>query len=152
MAAKKGKWLIKCPRSPLTNFNGIGTCEMIVFYDAIILCVYIYIYTHAYIYIYLCMYACVCICVCVCMSMFMYRQSGITALWMKHYDVIKWNIFRVITPLWGEHTGHWWIPLTEAGDAELWCFVWSAPLANDWENSRDGGDAWDAIALIITSL
>ena len=24
-------------------------------------------------------------------------------------------------------TGHWWIPLTKASDAELWCFLWSAP-------------------------
>ena len=24
-------------------------------------------------------------------------------------------------------TGHWWIPLTKASDAELWCFIWSAP-------------------------
>ena len=128
---------------------------MIGFYDTIILYIYVYIYyiyMYSRIYAYLYMYACVCICVCVCMSMFMYRQSGITALWMKHYDVIKWNIFRVAAPLWGEHTGQWWIPLAEAGDAELWCFVWSAPLANDGANSRDGGDAWDAIELIITSL
>ena len=32
------------------------------------------------------------------------------------------NIFRVISPLWGESTGHRWIPLTKASDAELWCF------------------------------
>ena len=36
------------------------------------------------------------------------------------------NIFRVTGPLWGEFTGHRWIPLTEAGGAELWCFLWSA--------------------------
>ena len=29
------------------------------------------------------------------------------------------NIFRF--------TGHQWIPLTKASDAELWCFLWSAP-------------------------
>ena len=29
--------------------------------------------------------------------------------------------------MWGESTGHWWIPLTEASDAELWCFLWSGP-------------------------
>ena len=29
------------------------------------------------------------------------------------------NIFRVTGHLCGEFTGHWWIPLTKAGDAEL---------------------------------
>ena len=37
------------------------------------------------------------------------------------------NIFRVTGPLRGESTGHRWIPLTEASDAELWCFIWLAP-------------------------
>ena len=37
------------------------------------------------------------------------------------------NIFRVIGPLCGEFTGHRGIPLTKASDAELWCFLWSAP-------------------------
>ena len=32
------------------------------------------------------------------------------------------NIFRVTGPLWGEFTGDWWIPLTKAIDAVLWCF------------------------------
>ena len=36
------------------------------------------------------------------------------------------NILRVTVPLWGEFTGHRWISLTKAGDAELWCFLWSA--------------------------
>ena len=30
--------------------------------------------------------------------------------------------FRVTGPLWGESTGHRWIPLTKTSDAELWCF------------------------------
>ena len=37
------------------------------------------------------------------------------------------NILRVAGPLCGEFTGHRWIPLTKASDAELWCFLWSAP-------------------------
>ena len=37
------------------------------------------------------------------------------------------NIFRVTGRLCGESTGHRWIPLTKASDAELWCFLWSAP-------------------------
>ena len=30
-------------------------------------------------------------------------------------------------PFLGECTGHRWIPLTKASDAELWSFLWSAP-------------------------
>ena len=37
------------------------------------------------------------------------------------------NIFRVTGPLCGEFTGHRWIPLTKASDAELWGFLSSAP-------------------------
>ena len=37
------------------------------------------------------------------------------------------NIFRVTGPLCGEFTGPRWIPRTKAGDAELWCFLWSTP-------------------------
>ena len=37
------------------------------------------------------------------------------------------NIFRVTGPLGGDFTGLRWIPLTRASDAELWCFLWSAP-------------------------
>ena len=36
------------------------------------------------------------------------------------------NIFRVTGHLWWEFTGHRWIPLTKASDAELWRFLWSA--------------------------
>ena len=28
--------------------------------------------------------------------------------------------------MWGEFTGHRWIPLTKPRDAELWCFLWCA--------------------------
>ena len=37
------------------------------------------------------------------------------------------NIFRVTGHLCGEFTGRRWIPRTKASDAELWCFLWSAP-------------------------
>ena len=50
------------------------------------------------------------------------------------------NIFRVIGPLCGEFTDHLWIPLTKAGDAELWCFLWSTPWINGWINNREAGD------------
>ena len=36
------------------------------------------------------------------------------------------NVFSVTGPLCGEFTGHRWIPLTKASDAELWGFLWSA--------------------------
>ena len=36
--------------------------------------------------------------------------------------------------------GHRWVPLTKASDAELWCFLWSAPWINRWVNSREAGD------------
>ena len=50
------------------------------------------------------------------------------------------NIFRVTGPLCGEFTGHRWICLTKASDAELWCFLWSAPWVNGWVNNRGTGD------------
>ena len=50
------------------------------------------------------------------------------------------NIFRVTGPLWGEFTGHRWIPLTKAIDAELCCFLWSTPWINGWVNNRETGD------------
>ena len=37
------------------------------------------------------------------------------------------NFFRVTGHLCGEFTGPRWIPRTKASDAELWCFLWSAP-------------------------
>ena len=39
-----------------------------------------------------------------------------------HDDASDGNIFRVTDHLCGELTGHRWIPLTKASDAELWCF------------------------------
>ena len=44
-----------------------------------------------------------------------------------HDDVIKWKHFRVTGLLCGEFNGHRWITFTKASDAELWCFLWSAP-------------------------
>ena len=61
------------------------------------------------------------------------------------------NIFRVTGPVWGEFAGHRWIPLTKAGDAELWCFLWSAP-EQTVEQIIDTPVTWDVNALIMTSL
>ena len=43
------------------------------------------------------------------------------------------NIFR-------EFTGHRWIPLPKASDAELWCFLWYALWINGWVNNCEAGD------------
>ena len=50
----------------------------------------------------------------VCLSIFLWWSSN-------------GNIFLVTGPLWGETTGHRWIPLTKASVAEFWCFVWCSP-------------------------
>ena len=47
------------------------------------------------------------------------------------------KIFHVIGPLWGESTGHRWIPLTKASDAELDVFF---ERLNKRLNNRDAGD------------
>ena len=55
----------------------------------------------------------------------------------------KGNTFRVTALLWGEFTGHRWIPLTKVSESELWCVLWSAPeqtLSKRWANHRDAGD------------
>ena len=49
------------------------------------------------------------------------------------------NLFRVTGPLWGESTGHWWIPLTKASDAGLW-FLLICTWTNGWVSNRDAGD------------
>ena len=50
---------------------------------------------------------------------------------------LNWNIFRVTGPLWGEFTGHRWIPLTKDSDTEIFfkC-LWT----NGWANHRNVGD------------
>ena len=51
------------------------------------------------------------------------------------------NIFRDTGTVWGESTGHRWIPLTKASDAEL-CLMLSLiyASANGWANNWDAGD------------
>ena len=61
------------------------------------------------------------------------------------------NIFCVTGPLWGESTGYRWIILTKVSDAELWCFLWSAP-EQTIEQTIEISVIWDTIALIMTSL
>ena len=46
-----------------------------------------------------------------------------TLPFLFHDDVIKWKHFPRYWSLCEEFTGHRWIPLTKAIDAELWCFL-----------------------------
>ena len=49
--------------------------------------------------------------------------------WLLMMTSSNGNIFRVTGHLFEEFTGPWWIPCTKAsehGEAELWCFLWSA--------------------------
>ena len=59
---------------------------------------------------------------------------------VKHDDVIRWKYFPRYWPFCGEFTGHRWILLTKASDAELWYFLWSAPATNGWVNNRSTCD------------
>ena len=67
------------------------------------------------------------------------------------------SIFRVTGRLCGEFTGHRYISPTMASDAELWCFLWSAPELNDSVNNRDAGGLrrhrahYDVIVIFVIS-
>ena len=57
-----------------------------------------------------------------------------------HGYVIKWKHFLRYWPSVRESSGHRWILLTRASDAELWCYLWSASWTNGWGKNRDAGD------------
>ena len=61
------------------------------------------------------------------------------------------NIFRFTDLLCGEFTGARWIPQTKASDAELCCFLWSAPEPTV-EQTLETQVIRDAITLMMTSL
>ena len=63
----------------------------------------------------------------------MYTKS-IDTHW--HDDIIKWKPFPRYFPSCGKFAGHQWKSLTKASDAELWCFLWSAPDAGDLRRHR----------------
>ena len=50
------------------------------------------------------------------------------------------TIFRATGHLCGEFTSPRWVPRTKASDADLWCFLWSAPRTNGWLNNREADD------------
>ena len=75
---------------------------------------------------------------------------------MKHGNESPWwrhqmEIFS------GLSTGHRWIPLTKASDAELWFFFICA-WTNDWANNGDAGDLrrhrahYDVTVVLCVSL
>ena len=71
-------------------------------------------------------------------------------------DVLWWRhevetFFALLALLCKISTGHRWIPLTKASNAELRCFLWSA-LEQTAEQTIEMPVIWDAIALIMTSL
>ena len=57
-----------------------------------------------------------------------------------HDDAIKWKHFPCYWPFGRWTTGHRWIPLTKASDAELWCFFFICAWTKYWANNRDAGD------------
>ena len=66
-------------------------------------------------------------------------------------DVIIWKHFQRCWQLWGESTGHRWVPITKATDAELRWFRWSEPEQTvEWTLEKPL--IWDATAPIVTSL
>ena len=68
-----------------------------------------------------------------------------------HDDVIQWKHVPCNWLFVRESTGLWWIPLTKASDAELWCFLWSVP-EQTVEQTIGTPVIWDAITLIMKSL
>ena len=61
-----------------------------------------------------------------------------TTSWL-HDDVIKWKHFPRYWPFMRETTGHRWIPLTKASDAEL-SFFFALRLDTRWANNWDTGE------------
>ena len=56
--------------------------------------------------------------------------------WWRH----QMGTFSITGHLCGEFTDDRCIPRTKASDAELWCFLWSAPEKNGWVNNSEAGD------------
>ena len=87
------------------------------------------------------------------MYTYMHRKTRVdmASLDAVHDDVIKWTHFPRYQTFVPEVTGDRWIPLKNARDAELWCFLWSAPQQTA-EQTIETPVTWDASALIMMSL
>ena len=68
--------------------------------------------------------------------------------WWRHQME---TFFALLAFCAGNSSVHRWIPRTKACEAELWCFLWSAPEPT-LEQTMETPVIWDAIALIMTSL
>ena len=75
--------------------------------------------------------------------LFDFRIPWFRNFFVKHFPRY-WSFLR-------EFLGHRWIPLPKTSDAELWCFLWSAP-EQMVEQTIETPVIWDPIALIMTSL
>ena len=68
--------------------------------------------------------------------------SGLSLIWSERIQSLmtssNGNIFHVTGPSCGDFTGHRWIPITKASDAEFWCFLWSSGLINNRYASDSG--------------
>ena len=65
----------------------------------------------------------------------LYLQTQIA--WWRH----QMETFSALPALCaGKFTGHRWIPLTKLSDAELWCFLWSAPEPTPKQTMGTRGD------------
>ena len=75
--------------------------------------------------------------------MLLFLLHNVSAVLVRHSIMMtssNGNIFRSTGPLCGELTGHRWIPLPKASDAEFWCFCLICAWANGWVNNREAGD------------
>ena len=79
----------------------------------------------------------------------LYHCSCMRMFWIFMMTSSNDTIFRVTGPLWGESTGHRWIPLTKASDTELWYFLCAGQTV---EQTPETPVNWNAIALVMTSL
>ena len=75
------------------------------------------------------------------------KRNGHHALWWRH----QMETFSALLALWEESVGHRWIPLAMTSDAELWCFLLSAP-ERTVEKTIETPIIWEAVALIMTPL
>ena len=75
------------------------------------------------------------------------QVQGGTSSSLAKMTSLNGNVFRVTGPLWGESTGHRWIPLTKTSDTELWCFLWSAPEQTEEQTIEKRGAHYDVTVM-----
>ena len=85
-------------------------------------------------------------------SAFIYHEEFNIIWWSIMMTSASGNFCCVTGLLWGETTGHRWIPLTKANDADLWCFFWSTPeqTVEQTVDLRHCCTYYDVTVLILT--